>query len=100
MAGAMPLSAAKLMEQELGRFRVNDPGRGRCRKHQWQIEEIELDGEARESWTCTACGKAQWRDPLAPKITRRERYSRWSTTTSEDLWEFDSSSVWDHDPAA
>ena len=85
----MTQSPSKAMEAELGRFRVSDPGAGRCRRHHWVIDSVSEDGEPRERWTCTVCGRSQWRDPLARHITRRERFSRWSTSTAEDQWFLD-----------
>jgi hypothetical protein len=88
------------MDSDLGRFWVTNPGRRGCRRHHWVIDSVELDGQHREQWSCSVCGRQQWRDPLAPAVAKKERYSRWSTVTAEDLWEADTVEPADGDSAS
>ena len=102
-------SAAKAVEAELNRWRVSDRGTGRCRgqRHHWlvQFEDAHADAAPRERWTCSVCARSQWRERLGHIVGRRERYSRWSTTTTEDIAEYandsddDLTNLW-RDPAA
>ncbi len=90
MVDVRPPSLSRHVEDDLKRFQISEPGRaGRCRRHHWRIDQVEEGGEARERWTCTVCGRSQWRALLANQVGRRERFSRWSTLTPEDVWPVD-----------